>query len=485
MVVSIIGRPNVGKSSLFNMLLKKMHKNTGSIAFDQMGVTRDFHFGHLELEHPTLPESRRHFVNLVDTGGFFPQYIEANNENEILYSIEQHATIAIDESDFILLIMDIKAGVTPIDNTLFQLVQRSKKPFIIVANKADDVIHHQQGVDFYSLGIKEEQLFFTSSAHKKGISELLECITDFYLKNTKLDEEIESEQDRPKTELNLSIIGTPNAGKSTLMNSLLGYERSLVTPIAGTTIDPVEDEFDITIPARSHPLNPEQTQLRIKILDTAGIRRIKSLRTQESPLESLGVYRALKSMDEAHIVLMVIDCTKSITHQDRRLIEIALEKGCSVIVLLNKVDLLDNLPKQERKEKLITQDPSIAPYVQIIPVSAKKKINLEDVKKSITKSFLARLKPFKSHEVLQCLQDLTDSKSYFPNKSSKNPLKIKFAQLVRNHPPTFILFANHPQEVSKVYRRYLTNGLRKHFRLPNCPIHLVFKRNEESKNSYR
>ena len=331
-VISIIGRPNVGKSTLFNRLLQKQHK---ALTYDTPGVTRDRHYGMVSWDEygGAFP------LIIVDTGGFYPEEIEENetNVNHFFNLMGDHAKLAIEESDLVLFVVDVREGLNGMDKGIINVIRASKKPFLVLANKWDSSKQSGEEFEFFGLGINEEQLLPVSSAHGLGLSELKEKVLAFA--KTHESEQAEMMKGRgvlPNKEVvaKVALLGAPNVGKSTLLNALVGSNRALVSDIAGTTVDPIEGYFDIHIGAT----DGEDHWHSVQIIDTAGIRRQKKV---NGPIETHSVYRSLRSIGEADIVFYMVDAREGVNHQDRRLIDMAVEQGKSVIILLNKYDLLE------------------------------------------------------------------------------------------------------------------------------------------------
>ncbi len=606
MVISIIGRPNVGKSSLFNRLLKKQHK---SITHDMPGVTRDRHYGLAYFND--APEGEECEAIMVDTGGFYPQKIDENvprkhdqEMNKFFNIMTEHAKIAIDESDLILFVVDVREGLIPFDETITRYLRSTRKEFWLLINKFDSEGQNGHEADFYSLGIEPEAMFNVSAAHGYGVHELRAKIHEKILK---FNEAQASEQGRlqkgvtPRSEVigKLAIIGAPNAGKSTLLNQLIGSERALVSDIAGTTVDPIEGFFDLyfgkdaallgdekelirndsgliaeyknfrknnpdvfksiqkayaeeedernaqrllneieeieseteeeahegtfeeTQEESSEPLYEEgeiyavqeteklseerEAELEhqvfeeevqedpvqnidtksdkyegslwrsLHLVDTAGIRKQKNIK---GFIESQAVYRALRCIDEADIVIYMVDATIGIGHQDRRLLDIALEKGKSVIVCLNKIDqfkdvMKDKVRRKEWLEDLADSIPWLS-FCDLIPLSAKTGNRLGKLKEAIKKTALIRRRSIPTGELNRAILSLVERHSIIPDGSSTR-FRVKYATMIKSAPPTFLLFVNKSQGINDVYRRYLQNGIREYFGLHNTPIHLIFR----------
>jgi GTP-binding protein len=583
MVVSLIGRPNVGKSSLFNRLMQKQHK---AITHDKPGVTRDRHYGITTIDE--LPNMDPADVILVDTGGFYPERIDENgknteeqNANKFFNIMTDHARLAIEESDLVLFVVDVREGALPFDQTIAEYIRTTKKPFWVVVNKFDSDKQWGEEADFYSLGINSDEMFMTSATHGRGVIELRERIQklsdEFSRGALKAMPEL-SKGVTPREEVvsKIALIGAPNAGKSTLLNLLVGAERALVSDIAGTTVDPIEGFFDLYFGhdakileedqgfskhdgllfnqyedfRRNNPdvfqamvdayaieedddknagmehfeVDYELTELvnesleeqeilareknyeqtfeeaeevedetpvetlsedgnfwrSIHIVDTAGIRRKK---TVNGFIESQSVYRSLRSITESDIVVVMIDATNGIGHQDRRLIDIALEKGKSVIVALNKMDLMRNdLPderaKREWLENLRIDIPWLS-FCDIITISAKHNKGIKQLKNSLKKTVLVRSKNIPTGQLNRFVFDLVERNPVIAKSHGAKRFKVKYTSMIKPNPPTFLLFTNKSKGVPDHYRRYLQNNIRAGFGLDNTPVHLIFRTGNE------
>lgn len=577
LVVSLIGRPNVGKSTLFNRL---MRKSTKTITHDKPGVTRDRHYGLTKLDE-IADESPVELI-LVDTGGFYPERTDVNYEKaqkegsykdqekakfDTFFNImTDHAKTAIEESDIVLLVVDVREGLLPFDEGISNLIREKKKNFILVANKFDSDKQIGEEAEFYALGVDYEDMFTVSSAHGIGIDPLRKRLQEESLKGQKRTKHLQRGV-TPQHDVvgRVAIVGAPNAGKSTLLNYLVGAQRALVSDIAGTTVDPIEGFFDLNFKNRIEYLTTddfsvndqmlikeyekfrdvdtfdeteedleeldfeefnldmdspllesddakveelveklfesddeegdeteasqeiENTEIEeieeevntwrtIHVIDTAGIRKQTSV---EGFIETQSVYRALRSITESDVVLHMVDATKGIGHQDRRLIDIALEKGKSVIILLNKMDLMKAKFKtqKERKDWLIDLRAKIPwlYYCDIIPVSAKRHKGMQQVKEALLRTLVVRHRKIPTGELNRVFVELADKNPVILKGARGKHFKIKYASMVKSSPPTFLLFTNKSMGIPDNYKRYLQNGVRYAFRLDNSPIHLIFR----------
>jgi GTP-binding protein len=593
MVVSIIGRPNVGKSTIFNRLMKKQYL---AMTHDQPGVTRDRHYGILKLEELYQGELAVEDLILVDTGGFYPDKIEIdskkkNNVDPFFNIMADHAKIAIDESDLVLFVVDVRDGLLPFDKGICDYIRSTKKNFWLLLNKFDSEKQEGDQYDFFNLGLDDEDMHRISAEHNRGFNDLRErlmvALKKFQQSEIKKSEdEILQNGVRPRHDVvsSVAIIGAPNAGKSTLLNCLVGAQRALVSEIAGTTVDPIEgyvdlyfgpdidilssqenafrkdnskiyeemkrfsesgdvdltdededelsenekkiyiefgqtEEFqgfkDEEVDSRgSHDFSFDETNVgddlfsekqilseieknwdaptdavenienvqfvnrwrSIKLVDTAGIRKAKLV---DGFIETQSVYRSLRSISESDVVLFMIDSTLGITHQDRRLIDIALEKGKSLIVCLNKIDLLRDIFADQKKKKEWTQNlrdqvPWLA-FCQLVTISAQKNRNINYLREALKRTIVVRNRKIPTGALNRTLSVLTEKNPVVIKKTSGARFKIKYASMLKSSPPTFLIFSNKSQGIPDNYRRYLVNGLRIQFDLTNTPVHLIFR----------
>lgn len=562
MVVSLIGRPNVGKSSLFNALMGKQHK---SITHDEPGVTRDRHYGIATLEGKG-DESRDDII-LVDTGGFYPEKIEENenNRDKFFNIMTGHAKTAIEESDLVLMVVDVREGALPYDEDIAKFIRSQGKDFWVVINKFDSEKQAGSEIDFYQIPV--EEFFLVSAAHNRGLIQLKEKIQEkvrsFQFKTESSSVLSEGITPREDVVSRFALIGAPNAGKSTLLNKLIGAERALVSDIPGTTVDPIEGYFDLFFGKDAEQLeekndnksdsvlfkqyedfrfnNPDvyerimssyqieeelsdidedyfidndESQITnededtgdfgelekqlfsedmpldeshrdeqkgsfwrsIHLVDTAGVRRKSSIKDF---VESQSVYRSLRCISESDIVIFMIDATKGIGHQDRRLMDIALEKGKSLIVCMNKIDLMkeklsDDKARKEWIEDLRFQVPWLS-FCDIVPLSAKSNSGIKRLKRVMVKTIFIRNKMVPTGELNRLVFSLVEKNPVVVNRSGGKRLKIKYASQVKSGPPTFLFFTNRSKGIPENYKRYLRNSLRRTFELDNTPVHLVFR----------
>ncbi len=432
--VAITGRPNVGKSTFFNRLLEQRK----AIVDDVSGVTRDRQYGVAEWTGKSF--------NVIDTGGFVPQ-----SQDVFEREIRKQVHIAIDEANAIIFMVDAATGISNLDEAMADMLRKSTKPVFLVVNKVDNHNRLLEASEFYSLGF--ENIFFLSSISGSGTGELLDALValipeDNVDENAALDEV-------PK----FAIIGQPNVGKSSLLNALIGKDRTIVSDIAGTTRDTIHTHYNL--------FNKE-----FVLIDTAGIRRKAKV---HEDLEFYSVIRAIKAMDEADICLLLLDAGKGITAQDLSIFALAVKKGKGIVVLVNKWDLADKETNTARDyEKDLKK--RFAPFsdVPILFISVTEK-------QRIFKSIEAALQVFENKHRKVATSKLNDImlkaiENYHPPVVRGNAVKIKYVTQLPTHTPSFAFFCNYPDDIKTPYRNYLENQLREHFEFSGVPIRLFFRK---------
>jgi GTP-binding protein len=437
-IVAIVGRPNVGKSTLFNLLANKRI----SIVEDTPGVTRD-------RLYATAEWLDKEFM-MVDTGG-----IETMNNDVIAVSVRQQAEIAIKEADVILFVCDARTGITNEDQEVANILRRSKKPIVLVVNKADSPKQEMGVFEFYNLGIGEPVPI--SAANHLGLGDMLDAVVE------KFPPTVASAEDQDEDEIKVALIGRPNVGKSSIFNCLVGQERSIVSDVAGTTRDAIDTPVKIG----------EQKYL---FIDTAGMRRKARI---DEPIEKYSVIRSLRAVDRSDVILMVIDAVEGVTEQDKKIVGYVHEAGKGVILVVNKWDLYkkDNsstlrYTEELRKELVFLQ------YAPVVYVSALTKQRIHRLPEVI--SYVAEQNAMRiSTSVLN--QVITDATLINPPPTDKGKrLKILFSTQVKTKPPTFVIFVNYPEIMHFSYQRYLENKLRESFGFEGTPLNLIIRaKNEE------
>jgi GTP-binding protein len=427
-VVAVVGRPNVGKSTFFNRVIGKRV----AIVDDQPGVTRDRNFARADWA------GRSFFI--VDTGGV----IEGSDE-PLDRAIRHQALAAVDEADVILLLVDGKDGIHPLDEKLADVLRKTAKPVVLVANKIDNHPNDQAHHDFWALGMGEPVP--VSAISGKGSGDLLDRVVDA------LPEAVED--DGPEDAIRVAVVGKPNVGKSSLVNRLFGVDRVVVSDIAGTTRDPVD--------------TPMQYHGRTLIfVDTAGLRR------QAKVKDNLEYYSALRTdrvVREADVCVLLIDATEELHVQDIRIAETAWEAGTGLIVLVNKWDLVekDTMTAPHFEKKIHERIPFLA-WVPFLFASALTGQRTRKALDLILEVYEERRRRIDTHEVNEALEHLLRRQP--PQHHRGRPVKIKYGTQVASAPPVFALFANYPKAVPAHYIRYLHNGFRARWTFQGTPIRI-------------
>lgn len=429
--IAIVGRPNVGKSTFFNRMLEQRK----AIVDDVSGVTRDRQYGIVEWNGKTF--------NIIDTGGFVPDSVDIF-ETEI----RKQVRIAIDEADAILFMVDVTNGITTLDENMASMLRTTPKPVYLVVNKVDNHQRQLDATEFYSLGF--DTIYNVSSISGSGTGEVLDAMC----------EEIEVVEEVEKTELpKFAIIGQPNVGKSSLLNALIGQERTIVSDIAGTTRDTIHTHYNL--------YNKE-----FVLIDTAGIRKKNK---EKDDLEFYSIIRAIKAMDEADVCLLVIDAEKGMTAQDVSIFSLATRKGKGIIILVNKWDIMEKATNTARDyEKLLLE--KVAPFtdVPVLFISAKEKTRIFkaiEIGLQVFESKSRRIATSKLNEIM-----LKAVESYHAPVVRGHSVKIKFITQLPTHVPSFAFFTNFPDDIKMPYKNYLENQLRTHFDFKGVPLRIFFRK---------
>ncbi len=430
-VVAVVGRPNVGKSTIFNRIAGERI----SIVEDTPGVTRDRIYAHGEWIGKNF--------NLIDTGG-----IEISDQ-PFVTQIRQQAEIAIDEADVIVFIVDIKTGMTDADEQVAQILYRSNKPVVLAVNKVDNQELRSEVYDFYSLGFGEP--YPISGVHGIGIGDLLDAVVNNFPDN------VDNEED---DSIRFSLIGRPNVGKSSLVNAILGEHRVIVSNIAGTTRDAIDTKFTT------------EDDTEFTMVDTAGMKKRGKIYENT---ERYAMLRAMKAIDDSDIVLVVLNAEEGIREFDKRIAGYAHEAGRGVIIVVNKWDTVDkNNKTMQAFEQIIRDEFQYLSYAPIVFVSAKTKqrlVNLPPLIKNVYDHHTKRVQSATLNDVLM------DAIAANPTPSSNNKrLRVYYGTQVSIQPPTFVIFVNDSDTMHFSYERYLENQIRKAFDFTGTPIHIIKRR---------
>jgi GTP-binding protein len=439
-IVAIVGRPNVGKSTLFNRLVGERQ----AIVEDQPGTTRDRVYGVTDWAGVEF--------TIVDTAGLQDeQEIASSSQAEIAKWTSQQAKFAIEEADAILFMVDAKSGLTAGDYEVADLLRRADKPTILVANKAESSERREGAVEFYNLGLGEP--YTISAYHGTGTGDLLDRIV----------ESLPEAEDEPETEgPNIAIVGRPNVGKSRLLNALLGQERAIVSDVPGTT----RDSLDTQVTWAGQPLT---------LIDTAGIRRRGRI---EQGIERFSVLRSMRAIDRSDVVLLLIDATEDFTSQDLHIAGYIEEQKKGIVVVVNKWDLVEKDAKtMEDYRQRASEELAFMPYAPVVFISAKYGQRVQQVLESALKVVEERQRRI-STSVLNKVLRTAVAKHPPPSKPGKW-IKFYYATQVDVAPPTFVFFCNDPQAIHFSYRRYLENELRASCGFEGTPIRMSFRGREE------
>ncbi len=432
--VAIVGRPNVGKSTLFNRLLEQRK----AIVDDESGVTRDRQYGVSDWNGKTY--------NVIDTGGFVH-----GSDDVFEKEIAKQVLIAVEEANAIIFMVDASTGMTNLDDAMASVLRKSTKPVLLTVNKVDSNERLMEASEFYSLGF--EHIFFIAAASGSGTGELLDKVAELISEDA--SEETKEIAALPK----FAIIGQPNTGKSSLLNALIGQERTIVSDIAGTTRDSIHTHYNLF-------------QKEFVLIDTAGIRRKAKV---HEDLEFYSVIRAIKALDEADVCLLLIDAEKGIAAQDLNIFSLAAKKGKGIVVLVNKWDLVEK-ETNTAKDYEAELKKRFAPFsdVPIIFISAKEKTR-------IFKAIEIGLEVYENRQRRIPTSELNDImlkaiQSYNPPVVRGHAIKIKFVTQLPTTVPSFAMFCNFPDDIKTPYKNYLENQLRLNFPLTGVPIRIFFRK---------
>ncbi|MDO8585738.1 MAG: ribosome biogenesis GTPase Der [Armatimonadota bacterium] len=438
-IVAIVGRPNVGKSTLFNRLAGKRI----AIVEDIPGITRDRLYADAEWRE-------RGFV-VTDTGG-----IIFNEQDPLKLQVKRQAELAMDEADVIVMIVDVTEGVTPTDEELAVHLRKTRKPVLLAANKADNVKLESEAAEFYSLGLGEVRP--VSSLHGRGVAELLDAILDNI-------QHLPAEEEIPEEAIKLAIIGRPNVGKSSILNAILGEERSIVSSIPGTTRDTIDTVF-------------QRDEDQFALIDTAGIRRAGKI---QGSIEYYTVLRAIRAIERSEVALLIVDAADGVTDGDKRVGGYAHQAGKGCVIVVNKWDLrrqgerrttIRDFTTHVRKEM---QFLSYAPVAFASALEGKGISEILDTAKDVAENCALRIS---TGELNRIIGDAVDAR---PRTEKGRAFKVKYATMVSVKPPTILLFVNDPDMFHFSYRRYLENQIRKTYSYEGSPIRIIAKTADKEK----
>ena len=448
-VVALVGRPNVGKSTLFNRLVGRRL----AIVQDVPGVTRDRNYADVDWDGRPL--------SIVDTGGFEP-----DTRDQLMTQVRQQVQLAVDEAAAVVLVVDGRDGLTSLDRAVADLLRRTGKGkrLFVAVNKVDSARTEEDVplAEFYALGFGD--VFAVSAEHGRGVSDLMDTLVERLElpeappapEDADEPEEV-AEEDRPKGDIRLAIVGRPNVGKSTFVNALLGEERFVVSDVPGTT----RDSIDSLVTHRDR---------RFVVTDTAGIRRKASIALK---VESFSVVRAMKAMDRAEVVACLLDATEAGVEQDARLLGLVTEKAKALVVVVNKWDLAEKegATQDWYKKELVKRLPFVswAPFLFVSAKEGRGVLKVLDRAARLVEQYRARFPTPQLNELLERVQD-----EHPAPISRGHRVKLFYIAQVAYAPPTFVIQTSHPEGLTDHYRRFIENRLRDAFGL-EVPMRLIFK----------
>ena len=431
-IIAIVGRPNVGKSTLFNRLVKRREAIVDSVS----GVTRDRHYGKSEWNGKEF--------SVIDTGGYV-----IGSDDIFEGEIRKQVQLAIDEADIIVFVVDVEQGITPMDAEVAKILRQVEKPLFMAVNKVDNAMRDADAVEFYNLGLGE--YFTISSINGSGTGELLDAIVE---EIPEPDENEDKQDELPR----FAVVGRPNAGKSSFINALIGEDRNIVTNIAGTTRDSIDTKYN-------------RFGFEFNLVDTAGIRKKSKVKED---LEFYSVMRAVRAVEHCDVAVLVIDATRGFEGQDEKIFWLAEKNRKGIVILVNKWDLVEKETNTMRDfEAKIRQ--TIAPFtdVPIIFISALTKQRIFKAIETAVDVFENRKRRIQTSKLNETMLEIME---HNPPPATKGKfIKIKYCMQLPTHTPQFAFFANLPQYIRDPYKRYVENQLREHYNFNGVPISIYFR----------
>ena len=432
-IVAIVGRPNVGKSTLFNRLVERRQ----AIIHDESGVTRDRHYG--------ISEWNGKKFTVIDTGG----YVE-NSEDIFEKKIKDQVILALNEANVILFMVDCKNGLSTLDDDFSKVIRQIKKDIILVANKADNYELELNSNEFYELGLKEIPIVPISSISGSGTGELLDLVVSKLEVNTSA-----KDISLPR----ISILGRPNVGKSSFVNAILGEERNIVTDISGTTRDSIDTKYNLF-------------KKEFIITDTAGIR--KKAKVKEN-IEFYSVMRSIQAMENSDICIIMIDAVQGFESQDMNILSLAVKYKKGIVLMINKWDLVKkNTNSTKEFEDKLNKKISPLNFAPVVFTSVINKQRIHKVLESVVKVYENRSQKITTSQLNNTM--LPEIENYPPPSTKGKYIKIKYITQLPTKTPTIAFFCNLPQYIREPYKRFLLNKLRTKFQLEGVPVTLVFRK---------
>jgi GTP-binding protein len=436
-VVALVGRPNVGKSTLFNRLTRSREALVANIP----GLTRDRKYGEAKYQD--------HRFLLIDTGGL------SGEEEGIDVEMARQSELAIVEADFIFFLVDARAGLTPTDQQIVTMLRRHNKPVIVVANKIDGLNQDVVLTDFYALGFAE--LLPVSASHGRGVNSLLDRLIEF---STEQFPQVEDEQSEERGRgIKIGVIGRPNVGKSTLVNRLLGEDRVVVYDQPGTTRDSIYIDY-------------ERDDKPYTLIDTAGVRRRKNVRAVE---EKFSIVKTLQAINDANVTVLVIDGREGLVDQDLHLLGYAIDAGRAVVIAVNKWDGL-SVDTKEAVKREIKRRLHFIDYVEIHYISALHGSGVGNLYQSIEKAYQSATRSLQTHRLTTILEDAVAD--HPPPLVHNRRIKLRYAHAGGSNPPIIVIHGNQTEKVPAHYKRYLEKIFRRELKLSGTPIRVEFKGGE-------
>ena len=436
-LVAVVGRPNVGKSTFVNRIIGA----EDAIVHEMRGVTRD-------RSYHTADWNGVDFT-LVDTGG-----IEMGSDDDFQASIRNQAFTATHEADVIIFLVDSRTGINADDEEVARILRKSNKPVLLAVNKLDTPNRYDEMYEFYQLGLGDP--WPISSLHGHGTGDLLDEVVKHLRETGALDRATDAEE----SGINVAIIGRPNAGKSSLTNQMTADERSIVSDVAGTTRDAIDTPVD-------------HEGKRYTIIDTAGLRRKSQI---DEDVEYYGFVRAMRAIDRADVAILVIDGTLGLTDQDQRVAKFAQERGCAMVIVLNKWDIVDGPERKAEIRERIEDRLTYVGYAPVIVISALTGKNVHRIWGAIDKAYENYSKTIPTNQLNTWLAEIREEGHTV--SQGKAVLRMKYVTQTGNCPPVFTFFANRPDLLTDNYERFLENRMRKHFDLEGTPIRFKFKKKD-------
>ncbi|HJR74764.1 MAG TPA: ribosome biogenesis GTPase Der [Luteimonas sp.] len=438
-LVALVGRPNVGKSTLFNALTR----SRDALVHDEPGVTRDRHYGVCRLNEA------RPFV-VVDTGGI------AGQEEGLAGATARQSRAAAEEADLVLFVVDGREGASALDDDILRWLRKTARPVFLVVNKTDGLDSRAALAEFARYGFAD--VFAVSSAHRQGLDELLAKI----LAKLPADGDATILDDDPER-MRVAFVGRPNVGKSTLVNRILGEERMIASEVAGTTRDSIATDL-------------ERDGRKYRLIDTAGIRRKSKV---EQAVETFSIIKTLQAIEHAQVVVIMLDAAEGVTEQDASVLGAVLDAGRALVVAVNKWDGLSTY-QREQVEALLSRKLSFVTWAEAVRISAKHGSGLRELFKAIHRAHASATRQFGTSEITKALEIAYEANP--PPVVRGHVAKLRFAHPGGENPPTFVVHGSRLRTLSDTYKRYLENFFRKRFKLVGTPVRFVFK---EGENPYK